>query len=208
MFDLFMMIHEGKKVDVLDTMFREMRECVRLQKSLIYATLIQALLESVCRREDIDGTTYPVSMPKRDPNYRPPVPTEYVPPKKGRNQRAAARAVSTASASSSARAPHERGSTSALDTPATFMRHEKKTLFKTVANLFKMCESIQRNQVRDINRAKAGHRAYKAKSAEKKGVPIVYAPEDHDSEVSEVSFPMANWRFDDDDDASSAPPVV
>lgn len=33
MFDLFMMINEGKKVDVLDTMFQEMRECVRLQKS-------------------------------------------------------------------------------------------------------------------------------------------------------------------------------
>ena len=77
-----------------------------------------------------------------------------------------------------------------------------------MANSFKMCQSIQRKQVRDINRSKAGHRSYKKKSAEKKGVPVVFAPEDCDSEVSEVSFPMANWRFDDDDDATSAPPVV
>src|ERR1044072_441795 len=46
--DIFLMVKDRKKVDVLDTMFLEIRECVRLRKSLVYAPFIQALIESVC----------------------------------------------------------------------------------------------------------------------------------------------------------------
>ena len=87
-FDLFKMVHEGKKIDVLDTMHHEMRECVRLQESLIYAPLIQALIESVCRPEDIGG--YRVTMPRRDLGYKPPVPPEYVLPRRGRGKKSVA----------------------------------------------------------------------------------------------------------------------
>ena len=138
-----------------------MRECVLLQKSLIYAPLIQALIESLCPVTKVGHSIYPVAQPKRDLNYRPPVPAQYVPPKKGRNPRAAARAASTAGGSSSAWVPCQHGPTSAFDAPASFTRHEKNTLFKTVANLFKMCQSIQRKKVRDSNCIKAEQRAYK-----------------------------------------------
>lgn len=110
-------------------------------KVIIYAPLIQALIESVCPSSVVGPSIYPVTLAKRDLNYRPPVPAQYVPPKKGRNPRAATRATSTAGASSSARIPRQRGS-SALDAPASFTRGEKKSLFKTVANLFKLCQSI------------------------------------------------------------------
>ena len=46
--DIFLMVKDRKKVDVLDTMFFEIRECIRLRKSLTYAPFIQALIESVC----------------------------------------------------------------------------------------------------------------------------------------------------------------
>src|SRR3954470_14894383 len=48
MLDIFLMVKDRRKVDVLDTMFLEIRECIRLWKSLIYAPFIQALIESVC----------------------------------------------------------------------------------------------------------------------------------------------------------------
>lgn len=48
MFDLFLMIRDEQRIDVVDIMFREMRECVHNQKSLIFSPLIQALIESVC----------------------------------------------------------------------------------------------------------------------------------------------------------------
>ena len=48
----------------------------------------------------------------------------------------------------------------------------------------------------------------KARKAAQASVPPTPGPEDRDSEISEVSFPLAKWRFDDDDDAASAPPVV
>jgi len=78
-----------------------------------------------------------------------------------------------------------------------------------VANLFKLCHSIERKKVKDGNRVKAELRSYKAKKAEQSGTPAPPGPEDTDSQITDYSFPMANWRFDDDDDdASSMSPVV
>ena len=94
------------------------------------------------------------------------------------------------------------------DAPAAFTRREKWTLFKTISNMFKMCQSIQKKQLKDSNRIKAWQRAYKAHKAQKSGIPDQADPEDQDSQLSAYSFPMANWRFDDEDDASSHPPVV
>ena len=144
MFDLFLMIYNEQQIDVLDTMFREMRECVRLQKSLIFAPLIQALIESVCQPEFIDRATYPVAMPKRDRDYKPPAPAPYKAPKKGRNPRPEDRATYTPGCSSTARIPRSRAPRADDDAPAAFTRREKKTLFKTISNLFKMCQSIQK----------------------------------------------------------------
>jgi hypothetical protein len=151
---------------------------------------------------------YPVSVLKRDLNWRPPAPAPYVAPKLGRNPRPEDRATYTPGASSSARVPRQRGPPVGPDAPAAFTVREKKTLFKTISNMFKMCQSIQKKQLRDSNRIKAEQRAYKAKKAQQSGILAQAGPEDKDSQLSEYSFPMQNWRFDDEDDASSHPPVV
>ena len=165
------MVKERKKVDVLDTMFLEICECIRLRKSLIYAPFIQALIESVCPARHIPQTLYPVSVLKRNLNWRPPAPAPYVAPKLGRNPRPEDRATFTPGASSSARIPRQRGPPIGADAPAAFTRHEKKTLFKTISNMFKMCQSIQKKQLRDSNRIKAEQRAYKAKKAQQTSTP-------------------------------------
>jgi len=151
------MINEGKQIDVLDTMFLEMRECVHLQKSLIFAPLIQALIESVCQPEFIDSASYPVAMPRRDRDYRPPPPASYKAPKKERNPRPEDRATFTPGCSSTARIPRSRAPRAVDDAPAAFTRHEKKILFKTISNLFKMCQSMQKRQLKDVNHSKASH---------------------------------------------------
>src|SRR3954465_10436310 len=106
MLDIFLMVKDRKKVDVLDTMFLEIRECVRLRKSLIYAPFIQALIESMCPVRFIPQSRYPVSVLKKDLNWKPPAP--YVVPKVGRNPRPKDRATFTPGASSSARIPRQR----------------------------------------------------------------------------------------------------
>src|SRR3954467_8018212 len=68
MLDIFLMLKYRKKVDVLDTMFFEIRECVRLRKLLMYAPFIQALIESVCPVRFIPTSQYPVSVLKSDLN--------------------------------------------------------------------------------------------------------------------------------------------
>src|SRR3954467_3015763 len=207
MLDIFLMVRDRKKVDVLDTMFLEIHECIRLRKSLIYAPFIQALIESVCPARHIPQHVYPVSVLKRDLNWRPPAPAPYVAPKLGRNPRPEDRATYTPGASSSARIPRQRGPPVGPDAPAAFTVREKKTLFKTISNLFKMCQSIQKKQLKDSNRVKAEQRAYKAHKAQQSGTPAQPGPEDQDSQLIEYSFPMSNWLFDDKDDASSKPPI-
>ena len=71
-----------------------------------------------------------------------------------------------------------------------------------------MCPSIQKKQLKDSNRIKAEQRVYKAHKAQQSGVLAQPGLEDQDSQLSTYSFPMANWRFDDEDDASSHPSVV
>ena len=181
---------------------------MRLQKSLIFAPFIQALIESVCPAQYIDRATYPVAMPKRDLNWRPPAPAPYKAPKVGRNPRAKDRAMFTPGCSSTARVPRQRAPATDLDAPFTFTRREKKSLFRSIANLFKICQSIQNKRFMEGNHYKAELRELKAKRAAETGVPAPAGHEDVDSVPSEVSFPLANWRFDDDDDASSMPPVV
>jgi hypothetical protein len=208
MLDIFLMVKDRKKVDVLDTMFFEIRECVRLRKSLIYAPFIQALIESVCPVRFIPQSQYPVSVLKRDLNWKPPAPAPYVAPKVWCNPRPEDRATFTPGASSSARIPRSRAPPVGDDAPAAFTRREKRTLFKTISNMFKMCQSIPKKQLKDSNRVKAEQRAYKAHKAQHSGTPAQPSPEDKDSRLTDYSFPMANWRFDDEDDASSQPSVV
>src|SRR3954470_23287658 len=108
MLDIFLMVKDRKKVNVLDTIFFDIRECVRLRKSLIYAPFIQALIESVCPVRFIPQSQYPVSVLKRDLNWKPPAPAPYVVPKMGRNSRTEDRTTFTHVSSSSARIPRSR----------------------------------------------------------------------------------------------------
>ena len=147
-------------------------------------------------------------MSKRDMNWTPPAPALYMAPQVGRNPRVEDRTTFTPDCFFTARIPRQRAPATDLDAPATFTRREKKSLFKSVANLFKICQSIQKKQFMEGNRYKAELRELKAKRAAETGVPAPAGHEDRDSVPSEVPFPLAGWRFDDDDDASSAPPVI
>nr|XP_040243746.1 lysine-rich arabinogalactan protein 19-like [Aegilops tauschii subsp. strangulata] len=93
MLNVFVYLHQKKRVDVLDFMFYELRQCVQENKSLIYAPFIQALIESVCPAKYI--ASYKTSIPKRNSNWTPAGPTPYVPIKKGRNPRPEDRATFT-----------------------------------------------------------------------------------------------------------------
>ena len=73
--------------------------------------------------------------------------------------------------------------------------------------MFKMCQSIHHRQIKEINKEKLVRREQKAARAAA-GEEVGPGSEDVDSEATARSFPMAGWRFDDDDDASSAPPLV
>ena len=203
MLDVFVYLHQKKKVDVLDFMFYELRQCVQENKSLIYAPFIQALIESVCPAKYI--AQYKTSIPKRNSNWTPAAPAPYVPIKKGRNPRPEDRATYTPGMSSTARIP--RGKAKSVGSEAIFAKGEKKSLFKTLSNMFKMCQSIQRRQIKEINKEKLVRREQKAARAAA-GEEVGPGSEDVDSEATARSFPMAGWRFDDDDDASSAPPLV
>ena len=203
MLDIFVYLHDKKKVDVLDFMFFEIRQCVQENKSCIYAPFIQALIESVCPARYI--AKYCTSFPKRDSYWLPADPPPYVPPKKGRNPRPEDRATYTEGCSSYVRIPRSKGKQVATD--ASFTREEKKSLLKTVSNMFKMCQSIQRRQVKEINKGKLVRRQKKAERAAA-GEEVGPGSEDIDSVATARSFPLEGWHFDDDDDASSAPPLV
>jgi hypothetical protein len=103
------------------------------------------------------------------------------------------------------RIPHGIGKQIATD--ASFTREEKKSLLKTVSNMFKMCQSIQHRQVKEINKDKLVRRQKKAERAAA-GEEVGPGSEDNDSVATARSFPMAGWHFDEDDNASSAPPLV
>ena len=107
--------------------------------------------------------------------------------------------------SSTTRIP--RGKAKSVGSEAVFVRGEKKSLFKTLSNMFKMCQSIQHRQIKEINMEKLMRREQKAARAAASG-EVGPGSEDNDSEATARSFPIAGWRFDDDDDASSAPPLV
>src|SRR4051812_11096172 len=183
MLDIFLMVKDRKKVDVLDIMFFEIRECVHLRKSLIYAPFIQVLIESVCPVCFIPTSVYPVSVLKRDLNWDSPAPAPYVAPKVGRNPRPEDRATFTPGASSSARIPRLRAPPVGDDAPAAFTRREKRTLFNTISNMFKMCQSIQKKQLKDSNCIMAEQRAYKAHKAQQTGTLALVGPEDQDSQL-------------------------
>ena len=73
--------------------------------------------------------------------------------------------------------------------------------------MFKMCQSIQRRHIKEINREKLVRHEQKAARVAA-GEVVSLGSEDKDSEATDRSFPMVGWRFDDDDDASSAPSLV
>ena len=72
-----------------------------------------------------------------------------------------------------------------------------------------MCQSIQRRQVKEINKGKLVRRQKKAERAAA-GEEVGPGSEDIDSVATARSVPLEGWHFDDDDDddASSAPPLV
>ena len=80
MFDVFVCLHQNKRVDVLHFMFYQLCQCVQENKSLIYAPFIQTLIESVCPTKYI--SQYKTPIPKRNSNWTPAAPAPYVPPKK------------------------------------------------------------------------------------------------------------------------------
>lgn len=90
---------------------------------------------------------------------------------------------------------------------ASFTREEKKSLLKTIGNHFKMCQPIQRHHIMEVNRGKLERRQKKAKRASA-GEQTMLVSEDRDSGATTRSFLLEGWRFDDDDDASSVPPLV
>ena len=161
------------------------------------------MIETVCPAKYI--ASFKTSVPKRNSNWTPAAPAPYVPIKKGRNPRPEDRATYTPGMSSTARIP--RGKAKSVGSEAIFAKGEKKSLFKTLSNMFKMCQSIQRRQIKEINKEKLVRREQKAARAAA-GEEVGPGSEDVDSEATARSFPMAGWRFDDDDDASSAPPLV
>ena len=160
------------------------------------------MIETVCPAKYIDP--YKTSIPKCNSNWTPAAPAPYVSIKKGRNPRPEDHATYTPSMSSTARIPSRKGKK--VDSEAVFARGEKKSLFKTMSNLFKMCQSMQRRPVKEINKDKLVRHQRKA---ERVAASEEVAPgsEDSDNVPTARSFPMAGWRFDNDDDASSAPPL-
>ena len=172
-------------------------------KSLIYAPFIHALIVTICPAKYI--ASFKTFVPKRNSNWTPDAPAPYVHIKKGCNPRPEDRATFTPGMSSTARNP--RGKAKSVSSEAVFAREEKKSLFKTLSNMFKMCQSIQRRQIKEINREKLVRHEQKAARAAA-GEVVSPGSEDQDSEATARSFLMAGWRFDDDDDASSAPPLV
>jgi hypothetical protein len=205
MLDVFVYCQQKKKLDVLDFMFYELYNCVHENKSLIYAPFVQALIESVCPARYI--SQYKTVIPKRNRNWTPAAPAPYVPPKRRHNPRPEDRAIYTPGCSSTAWILRGKGKAPAV-VEASFSREEKKSLFKTMKNMFMMCQSMQRRQLRDINKDKL-MRHQKKVERDAAGEVVQARSEDHDSEATQRSFPLANWRFNDDaDDASSAPPLV
>lgn len=75
--------HEEKKVNVLDFMFEEMRQCVFKKKSCVYAPFIQALIKSQVPASELHR--YPIYLPKRNLMWKPPVADELTGAMKGRN---------------------------------------------------------------------------------------------------------------------------
>jgi hypothetical protein len=103
-----------------------------------------------------------------------------------------------------------RGKGKQVAADASFSREEKKSLLKTLSNMFKMCQSIQHCQIKETNRGKLERRLRKAERAVA-GEEVGPGSEDSDSVAMTRSFPLAGYRFDDDDDdddAASAPPLV
>ena len=137
-------------MDVLDFMYYELRQCVQENKSLIYAPFIQALIETVCPAKYI--ASFKTSVPKRNSNWASAAPAPYVPIKKGCNPRPNDRATYTPGMSPTARIP--RGKAKSVGSEAIFATGEKKSLFKTLSNMFKMCQSIQCHQIKEINKEK------------------------------------------------------
>ena len=70
-----------------------------------------------------------------------------------------------------------------------------------------MCQSIQRRQIKEINKDKLMRHEQKVARVAA-GEEVGPGSEDNDSEAIARSFLMVGWHFDDDDDASSAPPLV
>ena len=90
--------------------------------------------------------------------------------------------------SSTALIPH--GKAMSVGSEAVFARGEKKSLFKTLRNMFKMCRSIQRRQIKEINRVKLVRHEQKAARAAA-GEVVSPGSEDNESEATARSFPMA-----------------
>ena len=81
--------------------------------------------------------------------------------------------------------------------------------FKGFNNLFKMCRSTSRRQVREVNLSKWALREQKAARALEIGEPQPVGSEDQDSVATVYANPCdAYVPEDEDDDAGSAPPRV
>ena len=76
-------------------------------------------------------------------------------------------------------------------------------------NLFKMCRSTSRRQVREVNLRKRALHEQKAARALETGKPQPAGSEDKDCTATDYPNPCAAYiPEDEDDDAGSAPPRV
>jgi hypothetical protein len=205
--DLLVFAHERKRIDVLDFMFEEMMACVFEKKAGVYAPFIQALIERKHPNLESLARHFPVSLPVRNTKFKPIVHPDLVRGKKAKSVPSAARAG--ASSSHAAPAMDPAGLAQTVMSSPSFSKKEKNMFFAGFNNLFKMCRSTSRRQVREVNLSKRALREQKAARALETGEPQPAGSEDLDSTATDYPNPcFAYIPEDEDDDAGSAPPLV
>src|SRR3954462_1962301 len=167
--DLLVYAHERKRIDVLNFMFEEMMACVFEKKADVFAPFIQALIERKHPNLDSLARNFPVSLPVRNTKFKPIVHPDLVRGKKAKYAPSSARA----SASSSRAAPEvdPAGFAHTVMSSPSFSKKEKNMFFAGFSNLFKMCRSTSRRQVREVNLSKRALREQKAARALETGEP-------------------------------------
>ena len=173
--NLLIYAHEGRKVDVLNFMYEEMKSCVYDKKSCVFPPFIQALIEMKYREKDRLLHKFPITLCKRHVNYRPLVHEDLL-SLVGKEPRlvkvsAAARAIEVGGSSSRGAASDDPTALAhSIASSPSFSKKDKNMLFRGFNNLFKMCLSTARRQVVETNFRKSQMRQVKAAREHESGV--------------------------------------